>query len=399
MNYPDLIFDSEVRDFISTHLQDSVSNLALKSHRNSSIPMAFLLDQIKARQKAISKIPFFAQNPFVVFPSGVPIEQCSSESTALYKANLASGSTFLDLTGGLGIDVWAFSGKFEKLFHLEQNEEIHLCAQHNFKQLELASKIETVYTDSISWLKNTTLTFDCIYYDPARRAEGNKKVFLFQDCSPNALEIQELLFSKTNLVITKVSPLVDVRYVLDTLPFVKEIHIISVKNDCKELLIVQEKNFTGETHIHCVNLETSQSDFSFFYSEEENSCSNYDDTLTGYLYEPNTSVLKAGAFNTISEEFQLNKVAPNSHLYFSEQILNSFPGRSFKIQGVCGYQLKELITILPSLQASVSTRNFISKPDEIKKKFKLKESDHTQLFATRNLKNKPLLIISTKILS
>ncbi len=397
MNYPDLIFDSEVRDFISEHLQDSLADLALKSHRNSSVPMAFLLDQIKARQKAITKIPFFSKNPFVVFPSGVPIEQCSSESTALYKANLVSGKNFVDLTGGLGIDVWAFSGKFEKLFHLEQQEEIHLCAKHNFNQLELSHKINTIHTDSISWLQNTPEFFDCIYYDPARRSESNKKVFLFQDCSPNALEIQDLLFSKSNTIITKVSPIVDVRYILETLPFVKEIHIVSVKNDCKELLIVQEKGFSTEASIHCVNLETSQSNFSFLYSGEENSKSNYSDNLIGYLYEPNASVLKAGGFNSISEKFQLQKIAPNSHLYFSEQLLEYFPGRSFKIKGVCAYQQKELITILPNLEASVTTRNFISKPEEIKKKFKLKESNDTQLFATRNLMNKPLLIIGLKV--
>lgn len=384
------INDPEVQKFIQEHRADNVSELALKARRYVDLPMGFIIDQIHALQKVKTKLPLFFESKDLIYPPKLNLEQSSSELTAKYKATLLHGD-IIDLTGGFGVDSFFFAKEVKSVVHCERNEYLSRVVQHNFSVLGVGN-VSFEFGDS---LESVNRNFDGVYIDPARRSDMNQKVFRFVDCEPNLPSIQERLFEYSKTILVKASPLIDLKQGLSELDFVKEIHVVSVGNECKEVLFLQEKGFQEDVRICCVELQRDYDDFEFSFEEERNVTLNLGEPMT-YLYEAGSSINKAGAFNSVADQFGLSKLHPNSHLYTSKDVIEDFPGRIFKIEHVLPYSKKELQRLLPDRKANVTARNFKVSVSDIRKKLGLKEGGDKYLFATTSTNNKPLIVLCTR---
>ena len=372
------------KDFIKKHLNEDVRKLALQiqSKNYPEITGALVLNQIRSRQKSKEKIPSWAQNDEIIYSPSLSLEQSSSEITAKYKAQLLSGNRFVDLTGGFGVDTAFIAEKFKEAIYVERQKELVDLASWNFKVLNLQS-IQIKWMDAIEYLEQLSLA-DCIFLDPARRSESGKKVVFLQDCEPNLLDIQEQLLNKADKILVKLSPMLDIQAALNVLKNVAEIHIVSLDNECKELLFLQTKNRPKTTPVFCVNFNKreNQSD-SFLYSLEKNTLISYASKIQKYLYEPNSSILKAGFYKSIVSKYQVEKLQVNSHLYTSDFFKNGFPGRIFEVISVSSLNKKELKNFMSDVsEANLSVRNFPLSVNDLRKKLKLKEGGYWYLFAT-----------------
>lgn len=383
----------EVIDFILQHENEDAAQLILSHSKNNELPIALAVAQIQSRKKAKTKLPEWYNTQGVLFPHGVPIEQCSSEITAKYKASLIEGDSLVDLTGGTGVDTYYLSKQFESTTCIEQNEEICELAIYNFGKFN--SKIDVVLSSAENFLATLKTPVDWVFVDPARRDENSRKVFRIKDCTPNLSALQGTLQEKSTGVMIKYSPLLDISEVIRSLSDITEIHIVSINNECKELLIILQKPPSG-TQIKTINFQGSQKQIFDFDPKEEEECSITLSLPQKYLYEPNSSIMKAGAFKRIAKAFNLNKLHANSHLYTSEKLVDNFPGRAFKIIGMEGLKKKALTTILPDRKANVKTRNFPLSVQDIKKKLSIKDGGEIYIFATTLMNNKHMLIVTKK---
>jgi 16S rRNA G966 N2-methylase RsmD len=354
--------------------------------------MPTVVVQIEGRQKAKNKLPSWYSNPDVIYPPHLALEQCSSELTAAYKAKLVEGNTLVDLTGGLGVDSSCFAKQFGRVVYVERQEKLCQLAAHNFEALGLYN-IETVNTDALAYLQKMN-PVDVIYIDPARRNSQGGKVFAVSDCEPNIVAVNDLLLSKANKVVVKLSPMLDVYAAMQQLKYPSKVHIVSVGGECKELLLLLERNYCDSVPIHCINLNKifSQS-FIFHRDEEISSTCCFASTLSHYLYEPNASVLKAGAFKTLAVRFGIEKLHPNSHLYTSDKLVSDFPGKIFKICGYSSFNKKDLSLFLKDIKkANICVRNFPVSVAELHKRLHLSDGGNDFLFAT-TLRNGQHVII------
>jgi len=253
------------------------------------------------------------------------MEQCSSEQTASYKSKLVLGNSLIDLTGGFGIDSYYFSKEFKEVTYIEQNRELYDVVKQNFNNLK-ADNIELINATAEEFLNTTDKKADIVYIDPSRRNQ-NQRVFKLDECTPNIIEFSAEIFTIADKILVKTAPLLDIKQTLKDLKNVTNIWVISVFNDCKEILYLLEKGVINEPQIHTVNLTNQNQKFSFDYEQEQNTQVTYSEPLN-YLYEPNASILKSGAFNSITEIFNLKKIAPNTHLYTSKKLIDFFPGRT-----------------------------------------------------------------------
>lgn len=388
------ILQQEVQDFIIKNLKSDITKLILKGSPFKDITVQELANQIIAKKKSEQKLPTWFNTHTIYYPPVISIEQTSSEITAEYKSNLISGNSIVDITGGFGIDTFYFAKKFDTVFHCEINTELSNIVNFNYKQLSV-NNIETVASDGLSFLKKTDLFFDCIYIDPSRRDNLKKKVFLLEDCSPNIITNIDFLFEKTNKILIKNSPLLDISASINSLPHIKTIHIVSIKNEVKELLFSLEKNYNGNITIETCNiLKNKKQVFQFeyqekvlpIYSEPEN-----------FLYEPNAAILKSGGFNQVSSQFKLKKLHQHSHLYTSKELISNFPGRSFKIISTLKYNKKNLLKLLTCNKANITTRNFYKSVEQIRKETKIKDGGDIYLFFTCSEKEKKLVIVCEKM--
>lgn len=387
------ILHPEVQKFISENLKSNITKLILKGSPFESVSIQELANQIVSKQKSEKKLPTWFSAVNIYFPPKVSIEQTSSEITAEYKSNLVSGKSFIDITGGFGIDCYYFSKKFKDVIHCEINNELSTIVNHNYQQLNIEN-ITTITKDGIEFLKNSKQCFDCIYIDPSRRNDAKGKVFLLNDCLPNVPENIDLLFSKTDQILIKNSPILDIRSTINELKFVKEIHVVAIKNEVKELLFILQKNYNKDIKIKAINFHKDDKQvFSFDYNYKV--FSEYSQPLT-YLYEPNAAILKAGGFHQISNQLNVFKLHQHSHLYTSKE-LHDFPGRIFKIENIISYDKKKLAKLLPDKKANITTRNFPKTVAQIRKETKIKEGGNVFIFSTIDLNNKPKLIICKKI--
>lgn len=353
-----------------------------------------ILEQLNARQKLIEKLPSWVNHPDTIFPPELSLEQSSSEKTAAYKSSIVQGKSFLDLTGGLGIDSFYFAKQFEQAIYVEQNQDLSIIAAHNFKTLG-ASNIHCFPVEGMAWLKEHALTFDCIYLDPARRDEHQRKVSSLHDTVPNVLEHLELLLNKGKQVLIKTSPMLDITQALKELRGVKAVHIVAVLNECKEVLYLLEKGWTAEPLLHCVQLsDNNPMTLSFHRSEEQQTKSEYSSPLQ-YLYEPHAALLKAGAYKIITRRYPVKKLAEHSHLYTSGEVLKDFPGRSFHIQGILKVEKSLVQKSLGGNKANLSIRNFPLTVNELRKKLQLLDGGEDYLFAT-TLANGAKVILHTQ---
>ena len=451
------MMNQATQDFIRQHQDDDVRQLAFLGSKYPEVDMPFALDQIRGRKMARVKLPRWASLEGIIYPPHISMEQCSSESTALYKAELAarlldlpassSGIEmkaeneieFVDLTGGLGVDFSYIAARLGvKSMYVER--QAHLCeaAKENFERLGLKNAIVKngdgievlhsflpkkddaastddslgiTYDQPLSLLK-TKLGLKLIFIDPARRDDAGNKVVSLKDCTPDVTVLQEEMLSKADYVIIKLSPMLDWHRAISELSHVREVHIISVNNECKELLLVLsarnlgdmeassadgEVKHAGNLRIYCVN------DAQSFVCDEldmESSPVRIAPPVLEemqYLYEPNASLMKAGCFGVLSGRYDARMLSKNSHLFVSREPIAAFPGRSFRIIAVSSFNKKELKRHLSGItKANIATRNFPLSVAELRKRLKLKDGGETYIFATTLSDESHVLVITEK---
>lgn len=499
-NHSTEIMNQATLDFIRQHQDDDVRQLAFLGSKYPEVDMPFALDQIRGRKMARVKLPRWASIDGIIYPPHISMEQCSSEQTALYKAELAARllslspsssengeekekesenasnlhlsencefagkgavdsefakneatckkqqilteleenvneikeephegdfseeTGFVDLTGGFGVDFSYIASRLGvKSMYVER--QAHLCeaAKENFGRLGLknaivkngdgievlhsfASKKEAAASDSLGItedqsqsLLKTNLGLKLIFIDPARRDDAGNKVVSLKDCTPDVTLLQEEMLSKADYVIIKLSPMLDWHRAVSELNCVQEVHIISVNNECKELLLVLSALNMGNLRIYCVNDAQS-----FVCDELDMESSSVKIALSTleemqYLYEPNASLMKAGCFGVLSERYDARMLSKNSHLFVSREPIAVFPGRSFRIIAVSSFNKKELKRHLSGItKANIATRNFPLSVAELRKRLKLKDGGETYIFATTLSDESHVLVITEK---
>ena len=387
------ILNKEVQDFINSHLKSDVTKLVLKGSPFETVSIQEIAEQILAKNSCEKKLSTWFNSENIYYPNKLNIEQTSSEITAKYKSDLVSGESLIDITGGFGVDAYFFAHKVATITHCEINEELSAIVSHNYKQLKVKN-IETCLGDGIEFLQKYTAKFDWIYADPSRRSDTKEKVFLLKDCLPNIPENLDLLFQKTNQILLKVSPILDISSAINELNFVKEIHVVAVENEAKELLFLLEKNYTQNVVIKTINFIKEEIQ-TFNFSLNESASSTFS-VPKKYLFEPNAAILKAGAFQQISAHLKINKLHQHSHLYTSDKLID-FPGRRFEIKHSVSYDKKQLLHLIPSKKANITTRNFPETVAKIRKKTGLKDGGNQYLFFTTDFNNKHLVLICEKV--
>ena len=501
-NHSTEIMNQATFDFIRQHQDDDVRQLAFLGSKYPEVDMPFALDQIRGRKMARVKLPRWASIDGIIYPPHISMEQCSSEQTALYKAELAARllglspsssengeekekesenasnlhlseicefagkgavdsefakneatckkqqilteskenvneikeephegdfseeTGFVDLTGGFGVDFSYIASRLGvKSMYVER--QAHLCeaAKENFGRLGLknaivkngdgiemlhsfASKkkaaasaddsLGIIYDQPLSLLK-TKLGLKLIFIDPARRDDAGNKVVSLKDCTPDVTLLQEEMLSKADYVIIKLSPMLDWHRAISELSHVREVHIISVNNECKELLLVLSARNMGDLRIYCVN--DAQSFVCEKSDMEASSVKIAPSTLEEmqYLYEPNASLMKAGCFGVLSGRYDARMLSKNSHLFVSQAPIEAFPGRSFRIIAVSSFNKKELKRHLSGItKANIATRNFPLSVAELRKRLKLKDGGETYIFATTLSDESHVLVITEK---
>lgn len=386
------LLNDDVQEFINDNLKSDISKLVLKGSPFKTISVQELVNQIIAKQKSAKKLPSWFSIKKIYYPAKISIEQTSSEVTANYKSKIVSGNSIIDITGGFGVDCFYFSKHFERVIHCEINEELSAIVEYNYKLLNIKN-IETFSGDGLTCLKNTRENIDCIYIDPSRRNDSKGKVFLLKDCLPNVPENIDFLFKKANQILIKNSPILDITSAINELKFTKEIHIIAINNEVKEVLFLLEKNFTDQIIVKTINLQKGNSqEFNFILDQEV--VSNYSEPKN-FLYEPNAAILKSGGFHQISKQLKIDKLHQHSHLYTSE-LLISFPGRVFKIAHVIPYDKKVLKKLIPENKANFTIRNFPKNVAQLRKETKIKEGGNIYVFFTKNTNNHLKVIICEK---
>ncbi|MDR0659053.1 MAG: RsmD family RNA methyltransferase [Mediterranea sp.] len=386
----------ETEQFILERQHDDVRTLALQAKRYPGINMPVAIRQIAGRQTAQHKIPSWYAAKGIIYPLHLSLEQCSSELTARYKAGLLRGETLVDLTGGFGVDCAFLSANFKQVTCIERQEELCNMAAHNFNILGL-HQIVVVNKDSVEALADLS-PVDCIFIDPARRDEHGGKTVLVSDCEPDAEALEDMLLRKAGRVMIKLSPMLDLSLALRSLPHTCEVHVVSVRNECKELLLLLERRNAGtekkEIPICCVDLAgNGVRNFTFTRAEEASAVVSYTHEVDAFLYEPHASILKAGAFRSVAARFGLKKLHPNSHLYTSDHLVDDFPGKAFCVQASSS-NLKEIIAGVK--RATIVVRNFPVTVAGLRKRSKLREDGGLYLFATTLHRGNKVYIMATK---
>ena len=387
------ILKPEIQEFINANIHSDVAKLAFKKNPFPEIDFAVILNQITAKSKAENKLPTWFQTENIIYPSKISVEQTSSEKTALYKSEIISGESLIDLTGGFGVDDYYFSKQFKSVVHCEMNYELSDIVNHNFQQLQ-AENVKCFAGDSFEILKNLNRKFDWIYIDPSRRSDAKGKVFMLKDCLPNVPELLESYFKYSENILIKTAPILDISAGLIELSNVKTIHIVALENEVKELLWEIKKGHSGSVEIKTVNLVKEKIEKLAFDLSQE-----YYANLglpKKYIYEPNSAVMKSGAFDAVSALFKIDKLHGNSHLYTSEERID-FPGRTFQLEQIIPYAKSEMKEFLQNKKANITVRNFPETVENIRKKWKIADGGNQYCFFTTNLNNDKIVLLCTKI--
>lgn len=384
-----LILNTGVQTFIREYWNTDIMSVLLKKPFFEGISNKELAQQLEARKKCKKKLPTWFGTSKIYYPNKLNIEQTSSEITAKYKSGIVAGKSLVDATGGFGVDSYFFSQKFKQVFHCEIDAELSQIAAHNFKVIGVKN-INTIPTDGMDFLKDSPIRFDWIYLDPSRRNESKGKVFQLSDCLPNIPEEREPLFAKSDNILIKTSPLLDFSIGIAELEFVKEIHVVAVNNEVKELLWNLKKDYSDEITVKTINfLKTGIENFDFQLFEEKNARPHYSLPLS-YIYEPNAAILKSGAFKMVADRFGLNKLHEHTHLYTSLELVD-FPGRRFKVEEVVPYTKKDMKR-LGIGKANITVRNFPEIVSRIRKKFKILEGGNSFLFFVTDCEDSRVLL-------
>lgn len=388
------LFDREVAKFIRENQTKDIPDLILKGSPFQNITVQELAVQIKGLKVAKKKFPELYLTTGIIYPPKLNLEQTSSEITARYKASLIKGDNAIDLTGGMGIDSYYLSRNFEIFIYCEINEELAEIAGHNFEMLK-ADNIQVRPENGLELLKNSTEKFNWVYADPARRDEHGGKVFKLEDCEPNIPANLDMIFQHTHNVMIKTSPILDISAGINELKNVKEIHIVAVGNEVKELLWMLQKDFKNGPVVKTVNFEKNGIQEFSGIKTGDNEKPVFSDPEV-YLYEPNVAIMKSGMFNILATETNTKKLNINSHLYTSKS-LKTFPGRSFKIAEIKQYKDSDLKRYFKNKKANITTRNFPESVEQIRKKFKIKDGGEDYVFFTTNPEEQKIVIVCKKI--
>lgn len=434
-----MTINQETKDFIIRHANDDVRKVALSGKPAEGVDMQFALQQIAGRQTARTKLPSWYASGDVIFPPHISMEQCSSEQTAEYKAEVLLGILsnpfavyhdakkchFIDFTGGFGVDFSYMAKPFGSATYIERQE--HLCeiARHNLPLLGL-DNAEVVCTDSIEAMRNVSCLAKgkplVVFMDPARRDTNGQRTYAISDCTPDVTSCIDDLLRQTEVVMIKLSPMLDWHSAVRELnnaaqshDAVREIHIVSVGNECKELLLVLSDKYSSPLSLHCVN--DAEKFVVHRINEEEMAEKNAADGIlqpdddddsdelqcsesvfeAQFLFVPNASVMKAGCFGLLERTFPVSQVSPNSHLFFADGMVKGFPGRAFRVRTVTTMNKKELRKALDGIaKANIATRNFPISPENLRKKLKLKDGGETYIFATTTADNEHVLFVCDK---
>jgi hypothetical protein len=388
------ILNLEIQQFIDSQLGVSIPQLALQKNPFPDIEWIKIVNQIEAKAKARTKLPTWFNAVNILYPSKISVEQTSSERTAEYKSSLLNGSSLIDLTGGFGVDDYFFAKTMKRVTHCEINSDLSDIVKHNFKQLRVTN-IDCIAGDSLTTLQSSTEKWDWIYIDPSRRSDAKGKVFMLKDSLPNVPANLDLYFEKSDAILIKTAPLLDLAAGLSELQNVKTIHIVALENEVKELLWELHKNYSGTIGIKTVNLIKDKTDTFEFELNAEATETNYS-LPKRYLYEPNSAIMKSGGFNEISSQYQLDKLHKHSHLYTSNELID-FPGRIFEIQHVIPYSKKEIKHYLENSKYNLTTRNFPETVENIRKKWKIKDGGDSYCFFTTDMNNDKIVLLCNKL--
>ena len=373
-------------DDLTTMLMNQ-KNEAFKTH----------IHQLKSLKKNAKKWPFLLQYPEIILPPGLNQEQSSSELTARYKAAFFDGQRFCDLTTGMGMDAYWIGRNFKEVVLCEPNAELAAITSHNMAVLGLEQARLFAEWHAEEWLQDAAEEMDLIYLDPSRRNQQGAKTFFIEDYEPRLNELWPMLLKYGKRIMFKTSPLLDIHRCLQMLKPIHEVHIISVENECRELVFVHERGLESETQFIAAHHHQGQWTRSAFTpTAEENAELEYSIPLT-FIYEPNASLLKAGAFKWTAAHFGLKKLHPHTHLYTSETFVSHFQGRIFRCLQICKIESKALKQFLPEMKGNLSMRNFPGRTEDLRKKLGIKDGGHHYLFACTLQQDEKRLLICTKV--
>ena len=415
-------------EFIREYRERDIRQLALQANRFPDVDMPYALDQIQGWQIARRKLPKWAACDGVIFPPHLSMEQCSSEPTAQYKLNLATEWTTLnselstqncrrqqfktqnskfktstrmtDLTGGFGVDFSFTSCAFAAATYVERNEQLCHIVEHNLPLLGL-NNATVVCADAVEYL-STVEPQTMLFLDPARRDEHGAKTVMLADCTPDVVQLLPKLLEKSRFTMLKLSPMLDWHKAVDDLQgTVREVHIVSVGGECKELLLVLSTVVESELKVYCADLSTASDTSSIFVYTPGSSAPVVNSKLktqnSKFVHEPNASIMKAGCFDELAAAYGVSPVSRNSHLFLSDEPVEGFPGRSFVVERVTTMNKGELRKALVGIEkANIATRNFPLTVAELRKRLKIKDGGDVYIFATTTAEGEHLLLISRK---
>lgn len=395
-------------EFIREYRERDIRQLALQANRFPDVDMPYALDQIQGWQIARRKLPKWAACDGVIFPPHLSMEQCSSEPTAQYKLNLAMewaervghAPRMTDLTGGFGVDFSFTSCAFAAATYVERNEQLCHIVEHNLPLLGL-NNATVVCADAVEYL-STVEPQTMLFLDPARRDEHGAKTVMLADCTPDVVQLLPKLLEKSRFTMLKLSPMLDWHKAVDDLQgAVREVHIVSVGGECKELLLVLSTVVESELKVYCADLSTASAPSSLFVYTPGSSApvanSTFNIQHSTFLHEPNASIMKAGCFDELAAAYGVSPVSRNSHLFLSDEPVEGFPGRSFVVERVTTMNKGELRKALAGIEkANIATRNFPLTVAELRKRLKIKDGGDVYIFATTTTEGEHLLLISRK---
>lgn len=373
-------FSEESIDFIKDHINDDPAEIMLQSRKYPELPMRDIVVQIASRQKAKDKLPEWFGNYELILPPKQNLEQASSEITAKFKARFVEGDSLVDLTGGTGVDTFYLSQNMRTAVYVEPNEELCAVSKYNFEVLRANIDVQNSTAEEI--LNHNLAQSDWIFIDPSRRDNAENRVYALEDCVPNVIELEEQLLNSAKNVLIKASPMLDIKKTIQQFSSCYKVQIVAVDNEVKELLLYLRKDNDEEAVIEAWNISDKREEeqFSFKYSQEE-SCGFDIGGPQKYLYEPNAALMKAGAFKLIASKFGVQKLHSNTHLYTSDELIESFPGKKLVIKEVFSPAKKEIKKRVNNGTVNVIVRNHPMGANEIKKKFGLKDGgDHFLIF-------------------
>lgn len=380
--------------------KENISRLALRLSGHPDA--AFLLRQVEGWQRLSVKVPSWAAIEDLHYPHRLALEQCSGEAAARYKAELVcrlfpeGGDSMADLTGGLGVDFSFVAPHFKCAAYVERQAELCALAINNFPLLGLNHAL-VHHADGIEYLRQMQAV-DLLFLDPARRDAAGRKTVLLEDCEPKVEELLPLLLEKSRVCILKLSTMLDLHQALQALQCVAEVHVFAEHGECKDLLLVLRQDCNNSDVSPVIHCADDAHRFTFTADEELTAMPTYTSTLGTYLYEPSAAVLKAGAFKSLAQRFDVKKLHPNSHLYTSDTLHADFPGRAFSVERTCGFGKRELKAFCAdTAQANLTVRNFPASVADLRKRLKLREGGNAYWFATTLADDSHCLIACRKV--